>query len=318
MIKERSLIKHIRKLADSSRNSSVIRGIGDDSAVLRLAAGSELLVTTDLCIENVHFRRAWHPASVVGHLCLTRGLSDIAAMGGEPLACFLSLGLPETLPQTWINGFLRGILALAQRYQVQLAGGDISSARQITADIIVTGQVPASKAVLRAGATPGDRMYVTGTLGGSAATLKQLFAGKKVNATRSSPHFYPTPRIEIGTWLRKHKLATAMIDLSDGLSVDLAHICHESHVSAVVATNKLPLGKGADLELALHGGEDYELLFTALPRAKIPAQIAGVRISEIGEVRNPQDYSSAIQILGHNGKVRPLAQRGWEHFQKQR
>src|SRR5476649_1314952 len=102
MIKERSLIKHIRKLADSSRNSSVIRGIGDDSAVLRLAAGSELLVTTDLCIENVHFRRAWHPAVVVGHRCLTRGLSDIAAMGGEPVACFLSLGLPETLPQTWI------------------------------------------------------------------------------------------------------------------------------------------------------------------------------------------------------------------------
>jgi thiamine-monophosphate kinase len=318
MIKERSLIKHIRKLADSSRNSSVIRGIGDDSAVLRLAAGSELLVTTDLCIENVHFRRAWHPASVVGHRCLTRGLSDIAAMGGEPLACFLSLGLPEALPPAWTNGFLRGLLALAKRYKVQLAGGDISSAPQITADIVVTGQVPAGKAPLRSGANSGDRIYVTGTLGASAATLEQLFAGKKIRPTRSSPHFYPSPRVEVGSWLRKHHLATAMIDLSDGLSVDLAHICDESRVSTIVTADKLPLGKDANFDLALHGGEDYELLFTASARAKVPAQIAGVEITEIGVMRNRQDYSSAIQILGHNGKVRPLAQRGWEHFKKQR
>lgn len=318
MTKERSLIQQIRKLVPSPRNSSVIRGIGDDCAVLRLAPGSELLVTTDLCIEGVHFRREWHPAAVVGHRCLTRGLSDIAAMGGEPLACFLSLGLPETLPQAWIHGFLRGLLALAQRHNVQLAGGDISSARQITADIMVTGQIPAGKAVLRSGAHPGDRIFVTGALGGSAATLKQLFAGKKIKPTKSSPHFYPNPRVEVGSWLRKHRLASAMIDLSDGLSVDLAHICDESRVSAVVNASKLPIGKGADLDLALHGGEDYELLFTARAQAKVPGEIAGVRVTEIGEMRYRQDYSSAIQILGHNGKVRPLAQRGWEHFKKQR
>jgi thiamine-monophosphate kinase len=239
-------------------------------------------------------------------------------MGGEPLACFLAFGLPETLPQAWVTGFLRGLLALAKRHKVQLAGGDISSARHITADIVVIGQVPKGKALVRSGAESGDRIYVTGTLGGSAATLRQLFAGKKIKPSKSSPHFYPIPRIEVGTWLRKRHLATAMIDLSDGLSVDLAHMCEESRVSAIVTANKLPLGKGADLDLALHGGEDYELLFTARPRAKIPAQIEGVKVTEIGEMGNRQDYSSAIHILGHNGKVRPLAQRGWEHFKKQR
>ena len=317
MIKERSLVKHIRQMAASSSNKAVKIGIGDDCAILRLSPGFELLVTTDLCLEDVHFRRAWHPATVVGHHCLTRGLSDIAAMGGEPLACFLSLGLPEDLPQAWVNGFLRGLLALARRFKVQLAGGDVSAASKITADIIVTGQVPAGKALLRSGANPGDRIYVTGSLGGSAATLKQLYAGKKIKPTRSNAHFYPTPRLEVGAWLRKHRCASAMIDLSDGLSVDLAHICQESRVSAKITASRLPLGKSADLALALHGGEDYELLFTAPSRAKVPAQIAGIRITEIGEIRNRGDYSSAIQILEDNGRVRPLPQGGWEHFARQ-
>jgi thiamine-monophosphate kinase len=239
-------------------------------------------------------------------------------MGGEPLACFLSLGLPEDLPRAWASGFLRGLLALARRFNVSLAGGDISSAPKITADIVVVGQAPAGTAILRSGANPGDRIYVTGELGVSAATLKQLFAGKKVKPTRSSPHFYPSPRVEVGTWLRKHGLASAMIDLSDGLSVDLGHICEESSVSAIIAAGRIPIGKGANLELALHGGEDYELLFTAAKRVKIPARIAGVAITQIGEIRNRSDYSAAIQILGDNGKVRPLPQHGWQHFARQR
>jgi thiamine-monophosphate kinase len=314
VIRERNLIKIIRRLAGSSATGGLVRGIGDDCAVLRLSPGSELLVTTDLCIEDVHFRRAWHPATAVGHYCITRGLSDIAAMGGHPLACFLSLGLPETLPQSWVNGFFHGFLAQARRFKTPLAGGDISSARQITAEIVVTGQVPAGKAVLRSGARAGDRIYVTGSLGGPAATLKQLFAGKKIKPARSNSHFYPIPRIAAGAWLRERSLATAMIDLSDGLSVDLAHICEESRVTAIIEANKVPLGKGADLKLALHGGEDYELLFTVPRRAKVPARIAGIAITEIGEIRNRRDYSSAIGILGDNGKVRPLPQRGWEHF----
>jgi thiamine-monophosphate kinase len=314
MVNERSLIRQIRRMALASVNSAIKMGIGDDCAILRLKPGFELLVTTDLCIENVHFRRAWHPATAVGHRCLTRGLSDIAAMGGEPLACFLSLGLPADLPQAWANGFLRGLLALARRHKVQLAGGDVSSAPQITADIVVTGQVPSGTAILRSGAKPGDRIYVSGALGGSAGTLKKLLSGKAIKPTKSSPHFYPTPRLEVGDWLRKSHLATAMIDISDGTSVDLRHICDESGVAAILISNKVPIAKSADLELALHGGEDYELLFTSPQSAKIPSRIAGVAITYVGEIRNRRDYSSAIQILGDNGKVLPLPQRGWEHF----
>ena len=318
MVKERSLIRQIRRMALASVNSAIKMGIGDDCAILRVKPGFELLVTTDLCIENVHFRRAWHPATAVGHRCLTRGLSDIAAMGGEPLACFLSLGLPADLPQAWANGFLRGLLALASRHKVQLAGGDVSSAPQITADIVVTGQVPSGTAILRSGAKPGDRIYVSGALGGSAGTLKKLLSGKAIKPTKSSPHFYPTPRLEVGDWLRKSHLATAMIDISDGTSVDLRHICDESGVAAILISNKVPIAKSADLELALHGGEDYELLFTSPQSAKIPSRIAGVAITYVGEIRNRRDYSSAIQILGDNGKVLPLPQRGWEHFAGQR
>ena len=135
---------------------------------------------------------------------------------------------------------------------------------------------------------------------------------------KSNPHFYPVPRLEVGSWLRKRGLATSMIDLSDGLSVYLANICEDSGVVAIVTTNNIPIRESADLELALHGGEDYELLFTARRHAKVPARIAGVKITEIGEIRNLTDYSSAIQILGDNGKVRPLPQRGWEHFARQR
>ena len=159
MLSERALIAHIRRLAQQTSAKAVIRGIaqgiGDDCAILRLSPGSELLVTTDLCVEDVHFRQAWHPAVSVGHRCLTRGLSDIAAMGGEPLACFLSLGFPEDLSQAWINNFIRGFLQLAKTFHIQLAGGDISSAPKITADIVVTGQAPTGKAILRSGARPG-------------------------------------------------------------------------------------------------------------------------------------------------------------------
>jgi thiamine-monophosphate kinase len=316
VLKERNLIAHIRRLAGDSAAKGESRGIGlgigDDCAILRPSPGSELLVTTDLCLEDVHFRRAWHPAASVGHRCLARGLSDIAAMGGEPLSCFLSLGLPQDLKQSWVNGFLKGLLTIAQRFNTRLAGGDISSASKITADIVVIGQVPAGKAVLRSGAQPGDKIYVTGALGGSAAVLKQLYAGKPVKSTKSSFHFLPEPRLDAGQWLRKR--ATSMIDLSDGLSVDLAHICEESRVAALIDASQIPISKGADLELALHGGEDYELLFTAPRRTKIPGQIAGLKVTEIGEIRNPADYSSAIQILGQNGKAKPLPQRGWEHF----
>ncbi len=260
---ERQLIQQIGRLARHTNRRSLVRGIGDDCAVLKPPADSELLITTDLCIEDVHFRPQWHPAASVGHRCLTRGLSDIAAMGGEPLACFLSLGLPQHLPQSWINQFLKGLLRLADEFKVPLAGGDIAAAERITADIVMVGSVASGQALLRSGARPGDRIYVTGELGGSAATLQRLYRGEKVRPTRALRHFHPVPRLKASQWLRQRRLATAAIDLSDGLSVDLDHICEESRVSAIIESEALPIAPGANLEHALHGGEDYELLFTS-------------------------------------------------------
>jgi thiamine-monophosphate kinase len=304
-------------MARGRPSRALVRGIGDDCAVLQVSAGHQLLATTDLCVEDVHFRRAWHPALSVGHRCLARGLSDIAAMGGEPLACFLSLALPTNLPQSWVDGFLEGFSRLARRFRVPLAGGDISSAGQIVADIVVAGQTQPGKALLRSGARPGDRIYVTGTLGESAAVLRRLYGGAHVRAAASRRHFYPEPRLEAGRWLRRRQLASAMIDISDGLSVDLGHICAESRVSAVVRAKCLPVGRGADLELALHGGDDYELLFTAPAKARVPDTIAGVRVTEIGRICHQKDYPSAITILDDNGRARALKPRGWQHFRRQ-
>ncbi len=314
VLPERKLIQRIRRQAGPSAHS-VVRGIGDDCAVLRPSPQHDLLVTTDLCLEDVHFRRAWHPAQCVGHRCLTRGLSDIAAMGGEPVACFVSIGLPPNLPQKWADGFFSGLLALARQFGVSLAGGDVSSSEKILADIVVTGQLPSGKAISRSGAHPGDRLYVTGELGGSAATLQQLYAGQKVRATRANRHFYSLPRIQAGQWLRKHG-ASAMVDLSDGLSVDLAHICEESRVSAVVNVDSLPIAKQADLHLALHGGDDYELLFTAPPAVKIPRSIAGVRVTEIGVIQPAKNSGAPVAIQHPDGRIHALKPAGWEHFSK--
>src|SRR6266849_2810440 len=290
---ERKLIEHVRGLARTGQNRSVTKGIGDDTAV---------------------FRPKWHPANSVGHRCLARGLSDIAAMGGEPTACFLSLGLPEDLDQKWVTQFVKGLTTLARRFGVELAGGDTSGAPAITADIVVTGQVPKGKAVLRSGAKPGDRIFVTGELGESAAILKRFFGGEKVQASKTSRHFYPEPRIAVGQWLRRRGLATAMIDVSDGLSVDLSHICDESRAGAVIHAEQVPIARLASLELALHGGEDYELLFTTKARSNVPKMIEGVRVTEIGTIHRRSDYGSQMQILGQNGALKPLKPLGWQHF----
>lgn len=313
VLEERKLIERIRRKAGRGRNTALVRGIGDDCAVIRPPRGSELLVTTDLSIEDVHFRRKWHPAHSIGHRCLTRGLSDIAAMAGEPLACFLSLGLPPKLPQAWVDDFMRGLLQLARKFKAPLAGGDTSAAEKIVADILVLGHAPAGAAVLRSGARPGDRIYVTGELGGSAALLKKLYAGKKVSATKSSRHFYPIPRLQAARWLREKEIPSAMIDLSDGLSVDLGHICEESEVSAVVYAENIPAARGADLQLALHGGEDYELLFTAPASTKLPTRIAGVAVTLIGEI-HPQRLGGRVLIFDKSGRQQVLRPAGWQHF----
>jgi thiamine-monophosphate kinase len=315
-LREKKLIEKIRRSAGGGQ--SLVEGIGDDCAVLRIPPGDELLVTTDFTIENVHFRRDWHCPEVVGWRCLARGLSDIAAMGGRPLAAFLSLAVAGDVPQKWVDGFLKGLLDLALECKVPLAGGDTAqSAEGIQADIVVVGSVPRGKAVLRSGAKPGEHIYVTGELGGPAAALARLRESKAAGGEYRR-HFCPEPRIALGQWLRRRGVATAMIDLSDGLSTDLEHICAESHVGAAIEAEAIPRAQfgrrrePVEFGLALHGGEDYELLFTSA--ATIPTKIAGVRVTRIGTTTR----SAGMRLIGADGRSRPLKAGGWEHFQVDR
>ncbi len=313
-LSEKEFIARVRRAARPPRASSrqLLTGVGDDCAVLRLAGGRDALVTTDLSLEGVHFRREWHPARSVGHRCLARGLSDIAAMGGEPVAAFLSLALPPDLEQKWVDGFIGGLLRLARRFDVPLAGGDTAeSPDRVAADIVVLGAVKAGEVVRRSGARPGDSIYVTGELGRSAATLARLRAGESVSP--EGPHFFPEPRVAIGRYLRERRVASAMIDISDGLSTDLAHICEESGVGALVNEFSVPrpsAGATNSLSFALHGGEDYELLFTARPAAEVPRKIAGVRVTRVGEIIAQR----GMWLVDSHGQRKPLLARGWEHF----
>ena len=321
---ELTLLNRIRGRAALLTGPQVTLGIGDDCALLRPRSGEELAVTTDLSIEGRHFLLDWHPPQSVGHRTLARGLSDLAAMGARPVAAFLSLGLPRKLTvsqngaRPWIEDFLDGLLALAVEYKVPLAGGDLAESPIAVADIVLTGAVPKGDALLRSGAQPGDRIYVTGSLGGAAAELATLekspasFA-QQTASSKSAPHLYPQPRIAQGLWLRKHGLASAAMDLSDGLSTDLAHLCEESKVRAEIDATALPVGKGATLAMALHGGEDYELLFTAPASAKLPRTIAGIAITAIGRILPARANRPRVMLKTAHGKD-ALHPQGWEHF----
>ncbi len=325
---ELALLQTIRARAaavpSSNAQSRVRLGIVDDCALLRLKPGEELAITTDLSIEGRHFRLDWHPPESIGHRTLARGLSDLAAMGARPAAAFLSLGLPRELTvsregqRPWVDRFLDGLLALAAEHHVPLSGGDLAESPLAIADIVLTGAVPRGKALLRSGAKPGDRIYVTGSLGGAAAELATLTLSPKnfaqsTAASKTAPHLYPQPRIAQGLWLRKHRLASAAMDLSDGLSTDLTHLCEESGIAAEIDSTALPLGPGATQAMALEGGEDYELLFTAPASAKIPRTIAGVAITTIGRVIPAKKKRPRVTLLTEAGP-QPLEPHGWEHF----
>jgi thiamine-monophosphate kinase len=335
---ELALLREIRSRAARAGRGGLRLGIGDDCALLAPRAGEELAVTTDLSIAGRHFRLDWHPPDAIGHRALARGLSDLAAMGARPVAAFLSLGLPRELTESrgkqaaWVDGFLNGLLALADKHRVSLAGGDLAESPLAVADIVLAGAVPRGEALLRSGARPGDLLFVTGALGGAAqalARLAELAARLRPDEAQSSrprpphiptkqetllaSHLYPQPRIAQGLWLRQKGLATAAIDLSDGLSTDLGHICEESGVAAEVDAASLPLHPGATLEQALDGGEDYELLFTASAMARIPRSIAAVPITKIGRIVKSRRRQPAVTLLTAQG-AKPLEPHGWEHF----
>ena len=309
---ERQLIGRLRRRFRSA-GRSVKLGIGDDCAILQISPTEEALVTTDFSLERVHFRREWQSPECIGHRCLVRGLSDIAAMGGRPVAAFLSLAVPSKFSQSWVDGFFDGLLQLARRYRVELAGGDTAqSPRGVLADIVMVGAVKRRTALRRSGSKVGDQIYVTGELGESAAAL-ELLRTRKVKRR----DIFPEPRVVVGEWLRRNRIATAAIDVSDGLSTDLAHICEESGVGAMIEAGAIPIHPVAQsiksahpLELALHGGEDYELLFTAPRSIDVPRRIAGVKVSRIGEIVPARNKIRIVQ----DGRKAVLFPRGWEHF----
>jgi thiamine-monophosphate kinase len=279
--------------------SSLVLGIGDDCAIYRPRGSREdLLFTTDLVIEDVHFRRSTHRAEDVGWKCLARGLSDIAAMGGDPRFCLVSLAVGEWAGADWIEGFYAGLLRLARREHTALAGGDLARAEKVTCDIVVCGAVPRGRALRRDGARAGDAIYVSGALGGSAIGLEA-----RVGKARKR-HLRPEPRLALGRFLREKVHATAAMDVSDGLSIDLRRMCEASGLRAEIGMP--PLFPGASDAQALHGGEDYELLFTAPARVKVPGEFEGVPLTRIGRMRRGD-----ADVSFNGGRLDPL---GWDHF----
>ena len=320
-----------------THHSSLLQGIGDDAAVIRSATGKDSVVTTDLLIEEVDFRRATTTPELLGHKALAVSLSDISAMGARARWGFVAIGLPADV---WESGFAErlydGYLNLAERYGVELAGGDVSrTPEKIVIDSILIGECEPGLAALRRGAAPGDQIFVTGFLGDAAAGLRLLERGARAHQEggprRLEEHaidrlllrqLRPDPRVGWGLLLGEQQLASAMIDISDGLSSDLNHLCKESAVGAEVQAARIPIdqvvtelcGRRAldPLMLALHGGEDFELLFTVKPEnvGKLPKRVDGVPITCIGTIKK-ESYGVKIS---EGSRVWNLEPGGWEHF----
>jgi thiamine-monophosphate kinase len=310
--------------------------IGDDAAVFQTPAGRETVITADLLIEDVDFRRTTAPPLLLGHKALAVSLSDIAAMGARPRWSLISIGVPEDVWETeFVDQFYEGLTSLANRYDVKLIGGDTSrTPDKIVIDSIVIGECNVGQAVKRAGAQPGDQIFVTGSLGGAAAGLRLIERGAHLaeqnladEDSQKIDHVLlrqlrPEPRVGWGMVLGEERLATSLIDISDGLSSDLNHLCTESGVGALIESSLLPIdhqvvelcGRRAldPLQLALHGGEDFELLFTVEPGdvARLPRKVDGVELTRIGEVRKDGE---GVKI-SEGPRVWELNPGGWKHF----
>jgi len=326
-----------RRVASTSlKSESLIAGIGDDAAVFRGATGKETIITADLLVEDVDFRRTTTPPYLLGHKALAVSLSDIAAMGARPLWSLISIGVPEDVWETdFAERLYDGLLELANRYGVQLIGGDTSRTNEnIVIDSIVVGECAAGAAVMRSGAKAGDQIFVTGSLGAAAAGLRLIERGAHLaeqnlgdEDSQKLDHILlrqlrPEPRVGWGIVLGEERLATAMIDLSDGLSSDLNQLCTASSVGALIDSALLPVdnyvtelcGRRAldPLQLALHGGEDFELLFAVKPEdvPRLPRRVDGIEIKCIGEITAVHE---GVKIT-EGTRVWELRPGGWKHF----
>ena len=333
---EFDFINSLRHRTGSHTTQSLIAGIGDDAAVVRNSAGKDTVITADLLVEDIDFRRTTTPPYLLGHKALAVSLSDMAAMGARPLWSLISIGVPDDVWQTdFVERLYDGLLDLAHHYGVQLIGGDTSrTTDKIVIDSIVTGECASGATVMRSGAKAGDQIFVTGSLGAAAAGLRLIERGAHLaeqnlgdEDSQKLDHILlrqlrPEPRVGWGMVLGEERLATSMIDLSDGLSSDLNRLCDASRVGALIDSALLPVddrvqelcGRRAldPLQLALHGGEDFELLFTVKPEnaARLPRKVDGVEIKRIGEITSA---SEGVKI-SEGSRTWELKPGGWMHF----
>lgn len=289
-------------------------GIGDDCAVLPVADGDALLFTADLLNEGVHFLRRATSARELGGKALAVNLSDIAAMGGRPVATLLSLALPPDAGETWAGEFMEGYRALSERYGVALVGGDTTRSGQgITINVTAIGRAPLSCIKRRSAARPGDVLFTTGALGASGAGLRDLLAGR-LDTPAAAEHRNPRPQVEEGLWLGMRREVHAMMDLSDGLASDLRHILDRSGVGAEVLLERIPVAEGSDLQTAACGGEDYKLLLTV--DAEGAGQLADEFLKRFGSPLHPLGRITGTRELVwlQNGNPVPLDWHGFTHY----
>lgn len=335
MKSEFELIQHIknRQTANGNGKSRITFGIGDDCAVIPKNSKTDLVITADLLVESIDFRLDWTTPEFLGHKCLTVSLSDVAAMGAKPVWAMLSIGVPKKIWTTdFVERFYDGWFKTAEKFDVELIGGDISRAPdKIVIDSIVAGETRKGKAILRSNAKLGDLIFVTGSLGGASAGLKLLEGGERFGKSDFDNllvcQLKPDSQIEGGRIISDENLATAMIDLSDGLSSDLAHLCRASGVGAKIYADKIPLDDGFEklnevekykkhfserLDFGLHGGEDFELLFAVNPKKKmrLEKELKNFNFSHIGEI---SANVGTIELIDENGST-ILDAKGFRHF----
>jgi thiamine-monophosphate kinase len=318
---EDALVKQIGGLFLPRRGRKLRLGIGDDAALWKPKPGFVSILTSDWFLEGSHFLREKHRPDSVGWKCLARAASDIAAMGGTPRCFLLNLALPAATTGKWLESFLGGLRRAAKALDCVLAGGDTTRSQRIFISVTVIGEIREGQEVLRSGASPGDLLYVSGTLGEAEHGLRLLRKSRgSVNPKNAAlrKHFYPNPRVELGRCLAERKLATAMMDISDGLSTDLPRLCAASGVGALIDPSKLPLVGGIELkaahQLALHGGDDYELLFGVSPRkaALLAGKFQQLPLTQIGKITAER----GVRIIGKEGRPEPLRAAGWDPFRQ--
>lgn len=329
---EGQLIERIAKIVPSVKGrkfvSEVQIGIGDDAAVVSAQRSREIVFTCDSFFEGVHFLADLHPAESVGYKALARATSDIAAMGVRPRWFLMALALPSEKTGKWLDHFATGMARAARELDVRLIGGDTSRLAKVSICINVIGDVSRGRAVRRSGARPGDLIYVNGKLGEAQFGLEWVRRGLSIKGANHSwlqRHLYPRIPVALGEWLAVQRIPSAMMDISDGLSTDLARLCGMSGVGARIEPSKLPCveiprkvppslrrARLDPLEMALHGGDDYVLLFTVPQRkAALLRRAPGFhQLGCIGEITRERE----IVLVGADGKAKLLAAQGWDSF----